>query len=161
MLRRGTSTWAAFLLWDSVCAAPFSRVDSLPFPTVPPPATLFCHLSGCWRQCCLWIWTTGSCSEPLALENPTLAFSGPHSSLWIKESDSQEHMPTLSLYWPSPNQDHIPTAQDPRLSYPGSSKPPRLLCEPLSRLTFPKADRTSLVHACGRGGQRQGLKTQD
>ena len=33
----------------------------------------------------------GLCSEPLALESPTLAFFWPHSSLWIEESDNQEH----------------------------------------------------------------------
>lgn len=39
--------WAAFL-WDSVCAAPFSRADSLPFPTVPlqPPHYVTCLAAG-------------------------------------------------------------------------------------------------------------------
>ena len=28
---------------------------SSPFSHSPAPGTPFCHLSGCWRQCCLWI----------------------------------------------------------------------------------------------------------
>lgn len=72
-------------------------------------------------------------SEPLAPENPT--WPSLTRLLRIKELTVNITPTTWALYWPSPTQHYIPTAQDP--DYPiqliqVSCRTP----EPLSRLTF-------------------------